>query len=104
MDIQKKTSLDYWKSNLDEIWLEQMSMIHRGKNIDEAIAQAFGHLISDEIRLKNTDIGGFKRLVNTWLSNSKIQRNGTTKSKQHAHDLITAHAERWGNDSPKKGL
>lgn len=99
--IQQKSSLDYWTSQLDNIWLEQMSMIHKGKNIDEAIAQSFGHLISDEIRLQNTDIGGFKRLVNTWLSNSKIngKQNGAFKNEHPAQAAARAFAERVGGKS-----
>ncbi|HNP08159.1 MAG TPA: hypothetical protein PKN99_11070 [Cyclobacteriaceae bacterium] len=42
--------------------------------------------------------------ANLYPEKNNGTKTGTTKSKQHAHDLITAHAERWGNDSPKKGL
>lgn len=69
-----KMNLDYWKSQLDELWLENMRMIHKGKNIDEAIEQSFGYLISDELRLHNSDTSDFKRLVNGWLSNKRPEQ------------------------------
>lgn len=52
-------------------WMETMQMVHRGKNIDQAIKESYAHLIADEDRLKNSDVSDFKRLVNSWLSNRK---------------------------------
>jgi hypothetical protein len=70
----EKTSLTYWQSQLDEIFLEQMAMVHRGKNIEEAIREAYGHLICDPDRLQNADQADFKRLVNGWLSNKRFPK------------------------------
>lgn len=55
----------------DTQWMETMAMIHRGKNIEQAIAESYGHLIADEDRLKNSDLSDFKKLVNTWLSGKR---------------------------------
>lgn len=55
----------------DHQWVETMNMIHRGKNLEQAIAESYGHLIADEQRQKNSDLSDFKKLVNTWLTNKK---------------------------------
>lgn len=70
----KKNTLDYWKSQLDEIWLDQMRMIHKGKNMDEIIGYAFADLISQDERLERATASDFKRLVNSWLSNRKPEQ------------------------------
>lgn len=51
----------------DQQWVETMGMIHRGKNLEQAIMESYGHLIADEDRLKNSELSDFKKLVNTWL-------------------------------------
>lgn len=57
----------YTSLTADERWFETMTMIHKGKNIDQAIKESYGHLIANEDRLKSTTVSDFKRLVNTWL-------------------------------------
>jgi hypothetical protein len=69
-----KYELQYWKSKLDDIWLERVSMIHKGKDLDLAIEYSFIHLLSDETRLLNSDTSDFKRLVNSFLINQKPQK------------------------------
>lgn len=66
-----RMTLEYWTSQLDEIWLGSMKSIHPGKDIDQAIKEAYGHLISDTDRLRASDGRDFKKLVNTWLSNTR---------------------------------
>lgn len=63
------TSFDdfYTALTSDELWMETMKMIHRNKNIEEAIKQSYGHLIADEDRHKAAGLKEFKTLVNTWL-------------------------------------
>ena len=67
-------TLNYWKSQLDEIWLEQMKMIHRGKDLDKIIEHAYGDLISQDERLERATASDFKRLVNSWLSNRNADK------------------------------
>jgi len=69
-----RMKLEYWKSQLDEIWLEAIKSIHRNKNIDQIIEFAFLDLISQE-RVKTATASDFKRLVNSWLSNRKPELN-----------------------------
>jgi len=66
-----KMNIEYWKSQLGEIWLEQMQMIHKGKNIEEIIGYAYADLISQPERLERADASDFKRIVNSWLSNKR---------------------------------
>lgn len=72
--------LQYWKGLLDELWLDRVSMVHKNKDINLAIEQAFIHLISDELRLKNSDSSDFKRLVNSFLINQKPQKKQESTS------------------------
>jgi hypothetical protein len=66
------------KSCFDDLWLEQMKIVHPGKDVPRAIREAYAHLSSDKHRLKIIDPGGAKRLVNSWLSNThhNTQKNG----------------------------
>jgi len=72
-------NIEYWRQQLDDLWLEKVTIIHKGKDINQAIEQSFIHLISDELRLNNSNTSDFKRLVNTWLCNSKQKKNGLAK-------------------------
>ncbi len=49
-------------------------MVHKGKDIDQAIKEAFLFLMADEHRMAGTDSADFKRLVNTWLSKQRPER------------------------------
>jgi len=66
-----RLTLDYWKSQLDEIWLSNVRYIHKGKDVDKIIEYAFLDLLSQPDRLERADGSDFKRLVNNWLSNSR---------------------------------
>lgn len=66
---------DFYKAlTSDEQWIGTMKMIHRGKNIEQAIAESYGHLIADEDRLKNSELSDFKKLVNTWLCGKRPEK------------------------------
>jgi len=67
--MEEKMNLDYWKSQLDEKWLETMSIIHKGKSIEDAVTGSFGHILANPDRLENSTASDFKKLVNTWLAN-----------------------------------
>lgn len=68
----ERMTLDYWKNQLDPIWLEAIKMVHRNKDIDKVIEFAFIDLISQE-RVETATASDFKRLVNSWLSNRKAE-------------------------------
>lgn len=70
-------------SAIDSIYREQLTMTHRGKDIDKAVKEAFTYLIADETRAKNSDTGDFKRLVNTWLGNMKGEKVNPNPYKLH---------------------
>lgn len=80
--IPDRLSLEYWKSTLDEIWLSNIKYVHRGKDIDKIIEYAFCDLMSQE-RIETATASDFKRLVNSWLSNRKVE----VKSKRDISKL-----------------
>jgi len=67
----ERLTLEYWKSQLSEQWIETMKLVHKDKDIEQGILNAFGDLISNETRLQNADASDFKRLVNSWLANQR---------------------------------
>ncbi len=66
-----KHTLEYWKSQLDEIWLDSIKLVHRNKDIDKVIEYAYIDLLSQPDRINTASASDFKRLVNSWLSNRK---------------------------------
>lgn len=71
--MNSRMTIEYWKSQLDEIWLSNVACVHKGKDIDEIIGFAFMDLISQPQRLETATGEDFKRLVNSWLSNKRPQ-------------------------------
>ncbi len=65
----------------DTMWIETMKYIHKGKDIEQGIKEAYGHLIADEDRHKNSTMSDFKKLVNTWLTNKRFPRENVKKRK-----------------------
>jgi hypothetical protein len=57
----------------DELWIESLQVTHKGKNIEQAVNEAYQHLLSTPTRYANSDQSDFKRLVNSWLSNRKSE-------------------------------
>lgn len=82
-----KMSFDYWKSQLDEQWLEAMAFVHRGKDIERGITEAFGDLISQPERLEQSSANDFKKLVNSWLANQRRVRVPTSSQRLKFTDL-----------------
>lgn len=58
----------------DELWMETMNYVHKGKDIEQGIKEALAHLIADPDRLKSANLADCKRLVNGWLSNRKAEK------------------------------
>ncbi len=75
--MNEKLTLEYWVNllNNESYWLECMKMIHKDKNINEAIEQSFGYLISDPVRLENSDISDFKKFVSSWAGKMRANTN-----------------------------
>lgn len=71
-DETKRKTLDGFKKVFeDEIWREQMQMIHKFKNLDQAIAEVYGKLLAEPARMASSSPNDLKNLVNTWLSNMR---------------------------------
>jgi len=73
--------LNWYQSQFDEWYLETMRMLHKNKDIQQAINESYGHLLADELSLHNADQSACKRLLNTWLSNTKV--NGHKEKVKH---------------------
>jgi hypothetical protein len=70
--MTERHKLEYWKEQLDEIWMDNIRYVHRGKDIDKIIEYAFIDMISQDWFQRAT-ASDFKRLVNRWLSNRKSE-------------------------------
>lgn len=88
--------LNWYQSQFDEMFLEIIRMTHKNKDIPQAINESYLHLMSDEVRLSMADQSDCKRLLNTWLSNSKVKSNGKSgvakivDQQQKLNELIDA--------------
>ena len=80
---EKEKGIEWFRSQIDEIYMEILIRNHPGKNIDSAIQQSFSYLAADTIRLQNADSSDCKKLLNTWLSkmNSNIPKKAANPYK-----------------------
>lgn len=85
--MEGKMNLNYWKSQLDEQWLEAMAFVHRGKDIERGISEAFGDLVSQPERLEQSSSNDFKKLVNSWLANQRRPKITTSSQRLKFTDL-----------------
>lgn len=69
----KEKDRAWFESQFDELFLEQMKMSHKGKDVARAISESWGHLSSENLRLHNAQSSDCKKLLNTWLSNMKTE-------------------------------
>jgi uncharacterized protein YdaU (DUF1376 family) len=77
---------NWFKSQIDEIYLNNIQLTHKGKNIDEAISQAYAHLAADPERLQNMTASDCKRFLNGWLSNMKAPQAGGRSGRRNITD------------------
>ena len=73
----------------DELYVENLSMAHKGKDFKKAFEECWIH--HSNAPNPPNELGEWKQKLNTWLSNTK---NGTSKTKQSTADLATAFAQR----------
>lgn len=71
--------LTWFKSQLDDIFLDRMKLLHNGKNIEQAIKEAYGHLLASDIN--QADRRRCQTLLNSWLSNQKPSKNQGIEEK-----------------------
>lgn len=72
---ERQISLSEFESLFDSIWLEQIQMVHRGKDIPQAIREAYMHLQTEK-RLGRGEISDFKKCIQSFLSNKRPELNG----------------------------
>ena len=66
---KENKDIAWFKSHFDDMFLEQLKMIHKDKDIDRAIQESYAHLLADGIDTADTQ--RCKKLLNTWLINTK---------------------------------
>ena len=82
----------------DELFIEQLKMTHRGKDIKQAWDECYIHH-NNAPNPPNT-LQEWKQKLNTWLTNTKPGKtNGTSKNKhqQHTSNLAASYAQTYGN-------
>ena len=57
-------------------------MTHKGKDIEQAINQAWAHLVADKRELEVTDESAFKRKVNYQLGKMRVDSSYTQSGKK----------------------
>jgi len=88
-NVNESKTLDWFTSQIDELFFEQMQFAHKGKNIEQAIKESYSHLAADKMRLRNAESSDCKKLLNTWLSNQKVfNQNGTHRKNTNSAELI----------------
>ena len=72
-------NLEWFLKQFDEIFVENLKMTHKGKDFMQAAKESYAHLAADPVRLKMAESSDCKKLLNTWLSNQKTNKNGAKK-------------------------
>lgn len=83
----------------DERFVENLSITHRGKDIKQAFEECYIH--HSNAKSPPTDLSGWRQKLNTWLANTKLQRNGTgiknNGKQQHTDSLKDTIRNTYGN-------
>lgn len=102
--VNAKSKLEIFEKLFsDEQYLESLSMTHRGKDVKQAFEECYIH--HSNAPNPPRDLSGWKQKLNTWLANTKLQRNGTgTKNngkQQHTDSLKDSIRNTYGNIGTK---
>ncbi len=76
--------IEWFRSQIDEIYMDTLKFNHKGKDIERAIKESFMHLSADKQKLHIADSASCKKLVNTWLSNMKPE---IVKEQKNAYKI-----------------
>jgi hypothetical protein len=79
--IEESRTLAWFEKQIDEIYLETLKLNNKDKDISQAMKESYAHLAAEPHRLAIIDQAGCKRLLNTWLSNTKV--NGHKEKVKH---------------------
>jgi len=84
--VKENKTLEWFLKQFDEMFVESLKMTHKGKDFMQAAKESYAHLAADPVRLKMAETQDCKRLLNTWLSNQKIQKNGKQPTASTVED------------------
>lgn len=81
----------------DEMFIEQLAMTHRGKDIKQAFEECYTH--HSNAPNPPLELWEWKQKLNTWLSNTKSNGSRTTtgKKQQHTTKLAASVAKTYRN-------
>lgn len=79
VEERREKTREWFDGCIDEMYRETLEMTHKGKNLAQAMAEAWAFLAADANRLRAADSSDVKKLVNTWLGNMKAGRAAKQK-------------------------
>lgn len=80
VSVNERT-LEWFKNQINPIFLENLKMSQKGKDVDQAIMESYAHMAADPLRLARADSSDCRKLLNTWLSNMKPTGSEPPKRK-----------------------
>lgn len=81
VETESEKTRAWFDSCLDDIFRETLAVTHKGKNVNQAISEAWVFLSADKSRLRAADSSDVKKLVNTWLGNMKGEKQEQKRVK-----------------------
>ena len=78
---REEKTREWFEGCLDDIFKETLAITHKGKNVNQAISEAWVYLSADKNRLRAADSSDVKKLVNTWLGNMKGEKQEQKRVK-----------------------
>lgn len=96
-EIQIEKNFEWFLKQFDEMFAETLKMTHKGKDFMQAAKESYAHLSADPIRLKMAENSDCKKLLNTWLTNQKNNKNGTEKLKSDISKGLANIAAKYGD-------
>lgn len=72
---------NWYMSQFTEAFLVEIKYTHKGKDIELALKESFIHISADPARLAKMDSSDCRRLLNTWLSNTKLKKDDRNNQK-----------------------
>lgn len=91
------TKLELFESLFsDQIFVEQLSIAHKGKDIQAAFEECYTHHMNAPNPPE--DVGTWKQKLNGWLSNKKANNGHSNNKKQSTEELAGAFEQRVMQD------
>lgn len=94
--VPRETKLQIFEKLFgDELYVEQLAMTHKGKDIKQAFEECYTH--HSNAPNAPRELWEWRQKLNTWLTIKKIEKNGTSK-KDTVNSRREAFAKRHSSD------